>query len=65
MKAIVRRLARRSRISNAAAADQVDRIIHDVLSKLKKGEPARIPGLGSFESATKFMPEKRADEHNC
>ncbi len=63
MKAIIRRLARRSRISNAAAADQVDRIIHDILSKLKKGETARIPGLGSFESAIRFKPEKVKHEH--
>lgn len=57
MKAIIRRLARRSRISNAAAADQVDSIIHEILSKLKKGEAARIPGLGSFETPTIFRPE--------
>jgi nucleoid DNA-binding protein len=57
MKAIIRRLARRSRISNAAAADQVDRIIHEILTKLKKGEPARIPGLGSFETQSIFRPE--------
>ena len=64
MKTIVRRLAKRSRISNAAAADQVDRIIHEILLKLKKGEPARIPGVGSFESVTAFRPEVRDERGN-
>jgi len=59
MKAIIRRLAKRSRISNAAAADQMDTIVHEILSKLKKGKPARIPGLGSFDSITEFRPEVR------
>ena len=59
MKAIVRRLAKRSRISQAAAADQVDRIVHEILLKLKHGEPARLPGLGILEPGKEFRPEGR------
>ena len=59
MKTIIRRLAKRSHISNAAAADQIDRIIHEILLKLKSGEPARLPGLGCFDSVSDFRPEAR------
>ena len=37
MKAIIRRLAKHSRISKAEAADQVDSIVHNILIKLRKG----------------------------
>jgi nucleoid DNA-binding protein len=59
MKAIIRRLAKRSRISQAAAADQVDRIVYEILFKLRHGEPARIPGLGIFAPGKEFRPEGR------
>jgi len=45
---IASRLARRSGVSKAAAADQLDRLVHDILSKLRKGQPASLPGLGTF-----------------
>lgn len=43
------RLARRSGISKAEAADRLDRVVHDIVSKLRKGRPAVLPGLGRFE----------------
>jgi nucleoid DNA-binding protein len=42
------RLARQTRSSKAAAADEVDRVVHQILAKLRRGEPARLPGLGTF-----------------
>jgi nucleoid DNA-binding protein len=42
------RLARRTRTSKAAAADRLDRLIHDILFELKKGNPVALPGLGTF-----------------
>jgi nucleoid DNA-binding protein len=47
---IARRLAKESHISPAAAADQLDRIVSEVLKRLRKGEAASIPGLGSFRA---------------
>jgi nucleoid DNA-binding protein len=45
---IARRLARQSGVSSAEAADQLDRVVHQILSKLKNGKPAPLPGLGRF-----------------
>ncbi|HXM45102.1 MAG TPA: HU family DNA-binding protein [Bryobacteraceae bacterium] len=45
---IAKRLARQSGVSNAEAADQLDRIVHRILSKLRQGKPAPFPGLGLF-----------------
>ncbi len=42
------RLARQTRRSKAAAADEVDRVVHQILAKLRRGERARLPGLGTF-----------------
>ena len=42
------RLARQSHVSKAEAADRVDRVVHQIILKLRKGKPARLPGLGSF-----------------
>lgn len=60
MKRIVSNLADQSDRGPAELADQVDELVHDVLRKLKKGQPARIPGLGQFlpGAETKFVFEK-------
>lgn len=42
------RLARRSKLTKAAAADELDRVVHEILQRLRKGEPAVLPGLGTF-----------------
>lgn len=45
---VARQLAKESRISAAAAADQVDRILSDILKRVRKGQSASLPGLGTF-----------------
>jgi nucleoid DNA-binding protein len=45
---IARRLARESRISPAAAADQIDLILNDILKRVRRGQSASLPGLGTF-----------------
>jgi nucleoid DNA-binding protein len=42
------RLARQTRRSKAAAADEVDRVVHQILATLRRGERVRMPGLGTF-----------------
>ena len=51
---IVARLARKARLSRAAAADQLDGLIHDILADLKKGLPVSLPGLGTFTPGEKL-----------
>jgi nucleoid DNA-binding protein len=43
-----RRLARESGISPAAAADQIDLILNDILQRVRRGQSASLPGLGTF-----------------
>jgi nucleoid DNA-binding protein len=58
---IAKQLARQSGISRAAAADELDRVVNRILSNLKKGENAPLPGLGVFTALPKrqvgFEPE--------
>jgi nucleoid DNA-binding protein len=45
---LARRLAKESRITTAAAADQLDRVMHDILKRVRSGQSASFPGLGTF-----------------
>jgi nucleoid DNA-binding protein len=58
---IAKQLARRSRLTQAEAADRVDRVLHQILSDLRRGNPAALPGLGSFtkgpDGRVVFEPE--------
>ena len=45
---LARRLAKESRITTAAAADQLDRVLHDILKRVRSGQSASFPGLGTF-----------------
>ncbi len=45
---IAKRMARRSGLSQAEAADRLDHMIHQILANLRKGNPASLPGLGRF-----------------
>jgi len=46
---LARRLARESHVSPATAADQLDRIVSDLLVRVRRGEAASLPGLGTFQ----------------
>jgi len=57
------RLAKETGIPKAAAADQLDHVVHQIISRLRNGETARLPGLGKFTPGTKrkfqFERQKR------
>jgi len=48
------RLAKETGIPKAAAADQLDHVVHQIISRLRNGETARLPGLGKFTPGTKW-----------
>ena len=50
---LARRLAKESHITPAAAADQLDRLVYDILKRVRSGESASFPGLGTFFPGTK------------
>lgn len=52
-KQLARRLAERSHITAAAAADQLDRILNDILLRIRSGRSASLPGLGTFRPDSK------------
>ncbi len=45
---IAKRLARRSGVTLAEAADQLDRMVSQILENVKSGRDASLPGLGRF-----------------
>jgi len=59
---IAKRIARRSGVTQAEAADRLDRVIHEILADLRKGMPAALPGLGRFvhgaDGRVSFEPEE-------
>jgi nucleoid DNA-binding protein len=46
---LARRLARDSHLTQAQAADQLGHLVHEIVSKLRQGQEAPIPGLGTFQ----------------
>ena len=60
---IAKQLARRSRVSQAEAADRLDLVLHRILSDLRQGKEAALPGLGKFkhgpDGRVAFEPEAR------
>jgi nucleoid DNA-binding protein len=45
-KQLARDLARATHLSAAAAQDRVDELVHEILRRLRSGEPVDLPGLG-------------------
>jgi len=45
---IARALARRRHISHAEAKDKVDELVHRILTSLRDGRPAVVPGVGDL-----------------
>ena len=62
---IAKRLARKSGESQGEAADRLDRVVHQIVSKLRRGEEAPLPGLGKFkvgaDGRVNFEREEESD----
>jgi nucleoid DNA-binding protein len=48
MNKLATKIARHSSLSPAAAADEIDKVVHAVLRKLRRGESATMPGIGKL-----------------
>jgi nucleoid DNA-binding protein len=57
------KLAEQTHLSKAEAADQLDRVVHEIVRKLRKGKPARLPGLGSFRPGENGVIRFEAEIH--
>jgi hypothetical protein len=62
---IAKRLARASGMTPAAAADELDRVVTNILTNLRKGCDTSVPGLGVFapgpDGKLTFEREKGSD----
>jgi nucleoid DNA-binding protein len=56
---LAKRLARSSRISQAAAADLLDRTVAELVRELRKGHPVPFPGLGTIRPKPDSSRKKR------
>jgi nucleoid DNA-binding protein len=46
---IAKRMARRAGVTQAEAADRLDRVVHEILLRLRRGQEADLPGLGRLK----------------
>lgn len=57
---IAKGLAQDEGLTEAEAADRLDGVVHEILTKLRKGRPAPLPGLGRFtrghDGVVSFQP---------
>jgi nucleoid DNA-binding protein len=56
-KDFTKRYARRTRSTPAEAADQIDGVVNDLLRRLRAGQPAPLPGLGTLLPPAKPQPQ--------
>ena len=61
---LARQLARTTGVTRAEAADQVDRVVNDVLMKLRRGQPADWPGIGKFSVSSEGEIEFHREDSN-
>ena len=61
-EAFAKRLAKATCLSQPAAADLVDRVVADVVRKLRSGQAALLPGLGTIHPVHR---NKRAKQNNA
>jgi len=45
---LAKKLARKTGLSNSAARNEVDELVHQILHKLRKGQQVKLPGLGKL-----------------
>jgi nucleoid DNA-binding protein len=61
---IARKIARQTGLTEGEAADRLDRLVSDLISQLRHGKDAELPGLGRFSSgsdgAVQFRKQGRA-----
>jgi nucleoid DNA-binding protein len=63
---IVKRMARRAGVSRAEAADSLDRVVHQIVLRLKSGQDAGLPGLGTLKQSgggvVRLEPEDKSND---
>jgi nucleoid DNA-binding protein len=60
--ALAREVARRRGLKTCDAADQMDRVVNQIIRTLKSGRPARLPGLGTITPGKRWTFEQERNE---
>jgi len=62
MNRVIRELVKNLSVTPGEAADQVDKFVHDLRRKLRKGEQAFVPGIGVLTpgSDSQIIKERNA-----
>jgi len=66
---LAKRLAQRSGVSAAEAADQLDSVVHQILAGLRQGKSVPLPGLGLFKPGPTWdfefekAPQRKGGRH--
>jgi len=61
---LARIVARKHSIQTGVAADRVDRAVNRIIRALRRGQEARLPGLGTLipGKTWEFQPDRESDE---
>lgn len=63
---IAKQIARQSGVTQGEAADRLDRVVHEILVRLREGKAAHLPGMGHFRAGADgkvaFQRERRRND---
>ena len=45
---LAKRLAQKTGVSDSAARDEVDELVHNILYSLRRGQAVKLPGVGKL-----------------
>lgn len=45
---LAKKLAQKTGLSDSAARNEVDELVHNILHKLRKGQQVKLPGVGKL-----------------
>ena len=60
--ALARDVAKRHGLKTGDAADQMDRVVNQIIRTLKAGRPARLPGLGTITPGKRWTFKQERNE---
>ena len=50
---IAKKLAEKTGLSDSAARNEVDELVHNILNKLRNGQQVKVPGIGKLLGSKK------------
>jgi nucleoid DNA-binding protein len=59
---LIRKVSRKHSIEPGAAADRIDRLVNEIICTLRRGEEARLPGLGKLIPGKPWAFQQEPDE---